>query len=74
MLWAVQPLLEGLRVGAGPGRKSQAGVVSRLASFLEGEGNVAELVAHLETPLAPTAKTERKIGDSPSGGEADGLL
>ncbi len=78
MLWAVQPLLEGLRVGARSGRKSQAGIVPRLAKFLEGEGNVATLVAHLETQPSRRAKAARKIGHGPSGdregGEADGPL
>lgn len=70
MLWALQPLLEGLMVGAGSNCKSQGAMVPRLARFLEGEGNVAALVAQLESQ--PTFGSEGKRGPSSSGGEADG--
>jgi hypothetical protein len=51
MLWAVQPLLQGLHIGPGSRQRKQSGLeglVPRLATFLEGEGNIAELITHLE--------------------------
>ncbi len=74
MLWAVQPIVQGLRVG--PGKVADTadtgagGVVSRLARFLEGEGNVAELVAHLEAESV-TRSAKRK-GSHKSTGENNG--
>ena len=71
MLWAVQPLVQGLRVGPRRGQQtstdmSAEGMVPRLARFLEGEGNVAELVAHLESSPEP-GRERGKASKSPTG-------
>ena len=62
MLWAVQPLLQGLGSGTRQSKSAAVcrdlGVIPRLAKFLEGEGNVAELARRLEAD----ADGERKVG------------
>jgi hypothetical protein len=64
MLWAVQPLLQGLHIGPGSSQRKHSGLgglVPRLATFLEGEGNIAELITHLEAKPgveSPKSKVE----------------
>jgi hypothetical protein len=66
MLWAVQPLLQGLGIGSRSGKRIDADPVSRLARFLEGEGNVAELVTQLEAGVEPKATSKSRHS---TGGE-----
>jgi hypothetical protein len=74
MLWAVQPLLQGLRIGPGSGQrkgKGLEGMVPRLATFLEGEGNIAELITHLEVKSGVQSPKSKVKGPKPAseGGE-----
>jgi hypothetical protein len=66
MLWAVQPLLQGLGIGSRSGKRADADPVSRLARFLEGEGNVSELVTHLEAGAGTKASSKSRHS---TGGE-----
>jgi len=60
MLWAVQPLLQGLGIGSRSGKRAEVDSISRLARFLEGEGNVTELVAHLEAGAGTKANSKSR--------------
>lgn len=58
MLWAVQPFLQGL--GIGSRRDASGEAIPRLAKFLEGEGNVAELVTRLEAGAEKKVKAKSR--------------
>jgi len=61
IVWVLQPFIEGLGLGNAKEKRGQSPTgVSRVATFLEGEGNVADLLAHLEGDTSGKQRAPRR--------------